>query len=152
LRRHDGEYRWHLSQAVPFRGGQEGKIRWYGTATDIHDQKLLAQDLERRVALRTEALKEALQEAESFNYAISHDLRSPLRAIVATSKMLMHDLGETLSEEHLSMLERQGSNAVRLAVLIDELLALSRYSRAEVQRQTLDMSQKALEIAEELRL
>ncbi len=59
LRRADGEYRWHLTRAVPLRNDQGAVIQWIGTATDIHDQKMAEQELERRVAERTAELRES---------------------------------------------------------------------------------------------
>jgi PAS domain S-box-containing protein len=56
LRRHDGAYRWHLWRAHPERDSSGRMIRWVGTSTDIHDQKLAEESLERRVAERTAEL------------------------------------------------------------------------------------------------
>jgi len=56
LRRADGEFRWHLTRAVPLRNERGEVIHWIGTATDIHDQKMAEQELERRVAERTAEL------------------------------------------------------------------------------------------------
>ena len=52
LRRADGEFRWHLTWRVPLRNEKGEVIHWIGTATDIHDQKMAEQELERRVAER----------------------------------------------------------------------------------------------------
>jgi len=58
LRRHDGTYRWHLWRAHPQRDAVlETILRWVGTYTDIHDQKLVAERLEQRVAERTGDLR-----------------------------------------------------------------------------------------------
>lgn len=59
LRRADGEFRWHLTRAVALRNDQGTVIQWIGTATDIHDQKMAEQELERRVAERTAQLRES---------------------------------------------------------------------------------------------
>jgi PAS domain S-box-containing protein len=59
LRRADGEFRWHLTRAVPLRNEQAAVIQWIGTATDIHDRKMAEQELERRVAERTAELRES---------------------------------------------------------------------------------------------
>lgn len=59
LRRADGEFRWHLARAVPLRNEKGEVIHWIGTATDIHDQKMAEQELERRVAERTTELRES---------------------------------------------------------------------------------------------
>lgn len=101
---------------------------------------------------RSEAeLKAANTELEGFTSSVSHDLRGPLRAILSTSRMLMEDLSEKLDKEHLRMLERQDFNASRLSTLIDELLKLSRVSRADMVFRELDLSQLASEVVEEIR-
>jgi len=60
LRRADGVFRWHLTRAVPLRDEKGEVIRWIGTATDIHDQKMAEQELERRVAERTAELARSM--------------------------------------------------------------------------------------------
>jgi PAS domain S-box-containing protein len=147
LRRHDGVYRWHLSRSVPIFGEDGNVLRWYGTSTDIHEQKLLSLELEERVQLRTKDLARALSEAESFNYSISHDLRAPLRAIVTTSKILLDEVADAIPAEHQRLLERQAANALRLSKLIDALLTLSRLSRAQVVSETVDLSELTKEVA-----
>jgi len=59
LRRADGEFRWHLTRGVPLRNDQGAVIQWIGTATDIHDQKVAEQELERHVSERTAELRES---------------------------------------------------------------------------------------------
>ena len=59
MRRADGEFRWHLTRAVPLRNDQGAVIQWIGTATEIHDQKMAEQELERRVAERAAELRES---------------------------------------------------------------------------------------------
>ncbi len=55
----DGQYRWHIGKILPVRNSQGNIIQWVGSLTDIHDQKLQEEALEKRVAERTEALQEA---------------------------------------------------------------------------------------------
>jgi len=56
LRRADGEFRWHLTRAVPLRNEKGEVVQWIGSSTDIHDRKMAEQELERRVAERTAEL------------------------------------------------------------------------------------------------
>lgn len=113
-------------------------------------QELNAQ-LERRVEERTRELTTAYQEAESFNYSISHDLRAPLRAIVSSSRILMDDYGSELNPLARHELQRQVTAANRLAKLIDDLLMLSRLSRQEMIVTPLDLGEVAREVANELK-
>jgi PAS domain S-box-containing protein len=106
--------------------------------------------LEARVRDRTAELQSALHEMEGFTYTISHDLRAPLRAIIANCRLLEEDFGENLPPEAHRYLSRQVDAARRLANLIDDLLRLSRIGRQPLARQDLDLSAMAHEIAAEL--
>ena len=86
-------------------------------------------NLERKVEERTTELLAANQELESFSYSISHDLRSPLRAIDGFSKALSEDAGELLPRESMVYLDRIRLASQRMGQLIDDLLTLSRVSR-----------------------
>lgn len=110
----------------------------------------LNEELDARVRERTQELAETVKEAEAFNYAISHDLRAPLRAIAATSRILLEEASEILDSPHRELLHRQAHNATRLGVLIDELLKLSRLARIEVRRTDFNLSELAEDVAEEL--
>jgi PAS domain S-box-containing protein len=106
--------------------------------------------LEQRVDERTAELIAANKELEGFTYSVSHDLRAPLRAIMATSRMLLDECGQSLSAEHRVMLERQAHNAKRLGVLIDDLLKLSRLGRQEIVREPVDLTEIAHEVVSDL--
>jgi PAS domain S-box-containing protein len=150
LKRHDGEYRWHLSRMVPIKD-LEGKIvRWFGTSTDIHDLKAANEDLEHRVTQRTVELQNAVSELEGFTYSVSHDLRGPLRAISATSKILLAEISASLSQETKDLLDRQAHAANRLGKLIDELLRLSRISRGQMVFKEVDLTALAEAAAQEV--
>ena len=106
--------------------------------------------IERAVEARTRELREAFEEAERFNYSISHDLRTPLRAISATSRMLLEEAGPALDKADREHLERQNHNARRLGLLIDGLLRLSRLGRVELRRSPLDVSGIAQAVVDEI--
>ncbi|RYG37888.1 PAS domain S-box protein, partial [bacterium] len=116
------------------------------------EKNLLAlnEELEERVTDRTAQLEAAIKESEAFNYSISHDLRAPLRSIVATSRILLEDTEGQIDAESRGLLERQAHNASRLGVLIDELLRLSRLGRVEVHRSDIDMSELVEEFVAEM--
>ncbi|OJH41274.1 sensor histidine kinase [Cystobacter ferrugineus] len=107
--------------------------------------------LESRVAQRTHELTAANKELESFSYSVSHDLRSPLRAIDGFAQALLEDERPRLSPEGLRLLSRLQAAATRMGQLIDDLLQLSRVTRAEVQRETVDLSALATSVLHELR-
>jgi signal transduction histidine kinase len=107
--------------------------------------------LEQRVALRTLELTAANRELESFSYSVSHDLRAPLRAIDGFAQALREDEGGRLSPEGLALLGRLQAAAGRMGQLIDDLLRLSRVTRAEPRREPVDLSALAASVLDELR-
>jgi signal transduction histidine kinase len=147
-------YRWFVTHAAPQLDSAGNIIRWFGTATDIHDCKLAGQEvrrlneeLEQRVADRTLQLRAANEELESFVYSVSHDLRSPLRGIDGWSLALLEDCGEALGTEGRDHLRRIRSESQRMGTLIDDLLKLSRVTRAGITRHAVDLSRLAEGIA-----
>ncbi|MDM9384807.1 PAS domain S-box protein [Chlorogloeopsis sp. ULAP01] len=129
----DGEYRWHLGRALPLRN-QDGQIvKWFGSCTDIHDQKLAieerAQALERERAARIE-LERASRMKDEFLAIVSHELRSPLNGILGWSRLLRtRRLAADKTEQALASIER---NAQAQTQLIEDLLDISRIIRGQI--------------------
>ena len=104
-------------------------------------ERLAARDeLEVRVAQRTAELAAANRELESFSYSVSHDLRAPLRSIDGFSLALMEDYGDRLGEEARGYFDRIRAATRRMGQLIDDMLELARVTRAEMQREPVDLS------------
>jgi signal transduction histidine kinase len=108
-------------------------------------------ELEERVRLRTAELELSNRELEAFCYSVSHDLRAPLRSIDGFSLALLEDHNESLSEDGKATLQRVRAATIRMGTLIDDLLDLSRISRSEMHRESVDLSELAAKIASELR-
>lgn len=103
-------------------------------------------ELERRVKKRTEQLQQANREMEAFSYSVSHDLRAPLRGIDGFSRALLEDYTDTLDDTAKSYLRRVITASHRMGELIDDLLELSRLSRAVMNQQEVDLSVLVKEI------
>jgi signal transduction histidine kinase len=107
-----------------------------------------AQDqMEQRVDERTSQLAAANKELESFSYSVSHDLRTPLRAIDGFSHALLEDCSDRLDETGRTHLNRIRAATQRMGFLIDDLLNLSRLSRTEMHTQNVDISALASSVA-----
>jgi len=106
--------------------------------------------LEQRVAQRTAELLATNCELDAFAYAVSHDLRAPLRGMNGFSQALLEDYGDRLDGEAKLYLEQIGSASRKMGQLIDGLLALSRSTRGELQRDAIDLSAMARRITADL--
>ena len=101
------------------------------------------QALNDELAARNLLLESSNRELEGFSYSISHDLRSPLRAIDGYARLLETRAGAALDAEARRMLGLVGENIRRMATLIDELLAFSRLGRKALDQEELDMTAMA---------
>jgi PAS domain S-box-containing protein len=129
----DGEYRWHLGLAFPLRNQDGQIIKWFGSCTDIHEQKMMveerAQALERERAARIE-LERANRMKDDFLAIVSHELRSPLNPILGWAKLLKtRKLDAAKTTQALETIER---NAKLQARLIEDLLDVSRILRGKL--------------------
>lgn len=105
--------------------------------------------LEKRVAARTSALSAANEELEAFAYSVSHDLRAPLRSIDGFSHALEEDCAGDVGSARRDHIARIRRSAQRMAQLIDDLLDLSRVTRADVQRSATDVTALVTDIIQE---
>jgi len=104
---------------------------------------------EERAAL-SERLKQVNKELEAFCYSVSHDLRAPLRGMDGFSQALLEDYGDKFDETGRNYLWRVRKASQTMAMLIDDLLSLSRVTRGEMQKMVVDLSEVARSVAENL--
>jgi light-regulated signal transduction histidine kinase (bacteriophytochrome) len=108
-------------------------------------------ELEQRVEERTAQLAAANKELEAFSYSVSHDLRAPLRSIDGFSLALIEDYAKRLDNEGKEHLRRIRAATQRMGTLIDDLLNLSRMTRAEIRKEIVNLSALAHSVAQGLR-
>lgn len=108
-------------------------------------------DLERRVTERTRQLEAANRELEAFAYAVSHDLRAPLRSMSGFSQILQETAPAGLDEKSRHYLQRIQDASLRMSGLIEDLLNLSRIGRSDLTARPISLSQIAGEAAASMR-
>lgn len=151
-----GNYRYYYTRGVPVFDDDGNLREWVGMTIDINERKTaeaallrLNETLEQRVAERTIELEAVNKELEAFSYSVSHDLRAPLRAMDGFSQVLIEDYADALDVKGADYLARVRAASQRMASLIDDLLMLSRISRRELKRESVDLSAIASEILHE---
>ncbi len=126
LRRHDGEYRWLLESGRPRFDADDAFLGCVGGAVDITDLKVA----EARLEARTRELERSNSALEQFASVAAHDLKAPLRHIVAFSEILKTEYGETLDEQGRLCVEQMAAASLRMRNMVSSLLELSRISLA----------------------
>ncbi|MBF0544104.1 MAG: PAS domain-containing protein [Candidatus Riflebacteria bacterium] len=141
---------WVLTTKTPVRDENGQIIGLLGIFHDITEKKVLEdqiknmnQFLEARVMERTSQLEATNKELESFCYSVSHDLRAPLRGIDGISLALIEDFADQFPAEAQEYLKRIRTATQRMGQLIDDLLKLSRITRAGLVKKIVDISQIA---------
>jgi PAS domain S-box-containing protein len=127
-------------------------------STDITDLmraeeavRRLVADLERRVRERTADLEASTREIDSFTYSVSHDLRTPLRALSGFSEILLEDHAGQLDPVGRDYLNRVQLATKRMSGTIDALLDLSHVARSELQLGPVDLGELARGVLADLR-
>lgn len=106
--------------------------------------------LNKQMERNLEALEVANKELEAFTYSVSHDLRSPLRAIHGYTKIISEDYGDKIDKEGKELMEGVMRNAIKMGQLIDDLLAFSRIGKKELQKEEIDMKALAETVLKDL--
>ncbi len=157
MRHRDGHLMDVLYNASTYRDAEGRVAGVFAAARDVGELKRaeaeirrLNAELEQRVVSRTAQLEAANRELEAFAYSVSHDLRAPLRAIDGFSAMVATDAVDRLTLDEVEHLQRVRAGAQRMALLIEELLDLSRVSRKDLLREDVDLSALVVSVIAEL--
>ncbi len=152
-----GQHRYFEARAVPLLDKNGGVREWVGTVSDVHDRKtaedeirILNAELEQRVLTRTSELAASTKEMEAFTYSVSHDLRAPLRHIVAFGEILLEDFAPKLEAAAQDYVQRIMHGARNMSHLVDDLLNLAKIGRHELLRQPTDLNLIIDEVIAEL--
>jgi PAS domain S-box-containing protein len=113
-------WRWFIDRALPVRDAEGNIVKWFGSCTDIDDQKRVEDDLRR-----------ANQDLEQFAFSASHDLQEPLRGIKLYSELFTNTYADRLDKQALEFLGYMHSGATRLEMLVRDLLSYTQVTKFE---------------------
>ncbi len=119
LRRHDGEYRWHLVRGVAHLGPDGRPICWYGTNTEI-------EDLRQAQA----AAEDAARSKSQFLANMSHEIRTPMNGVIGMTSLLS---STPLNEEQLEFVSTIRSSGEHLLAVINDILDFSKADAGKIQ-------------------
>lgn len=108
-----------------------------------------AEDLKKKVAESTTRLRETVADLEAFSYSLSHDIRTPLRAILSFTQLALEESRQKISPASIEYLEKAIRAADRLNTLVKDLLAFTRVYRHQVELKPLDVEEIVRQIIHE---
>ncbi len=149
----DGQLEYFDGAYIPKQnaeGKTDGLIGYFRNVTERKHNEEQIQHLNHELQQRAHELEAANKELESFSYSVSHDLRTPLRAIDGFSHILLDDYADKLDDEGKRLLHVVRDNTGKLEQLIDDILKFSRTSRTEMVFSEIDMEGLAHEVYEGL--
>lgn len=154
-RRFDGIYRWHLTRSVPIRNEHGEVILWVGTATDTHELKTAIEHLaetKEQLETRNQELLLINNDLDSFVYATSHDLKSPVTNLEGLISMLGKKLTGRLNEEEDQLMSFIQSSILKLKIIIKDLAEVVRVQKEPLEEaESLSFEQMLEEVKDSIR-
>jgi PAS domain S-box-containing protein len=146
IRRADGRYRWHLCRALPILDATGQICEWFGTHTDIEEQKQLQGELMRA---KQEA-EEVSQMKSAFLATVSHEIRTPLSAIIGFSRLLVEESWPKEKMKEFAQISLR--NGYALSRIIDDILDLSKVEagKLEIAQSEISLQELLSEVVESL--
>lgn len=125
LRNNRGEYKWFVSRLLPIFNEGGNITRWFGTSTDINEQK----KAEERLQKSAKRLERSNRDLEQFAYVASHDLQEPIRMVKIYADLLNLLYKDKLDENARQFLGFLTEGSSRMQQLVDGLLQYSRINQ-----------------------
>lgn len=124
-----GEYRWHLSRLLPVKDANGRMLNWYGTSVDIHDRRIIEQELSKARDIAEEASKKKSQ----FLANMSHELRTPLNAVIGFSDMLKSGMAGPLTARQDDYIGHIVTSGRHLLTLVSDILDISKAEAGRIE-------------------
>lgn len=152
MRRHDGVHRWMLARAMPLRRSDSSVERWFGTCTDIHDQKTMAENLETLVLERTKELQRSNEDLQQFAHVASHDFKEPVRKIKLFADLIYDRYADQLPDAVNRNIAKIQKSARRIASMIEGVLLYASLDGASLALEDVNLNTLISEVEEDLDL
>ncbi|MHA6249823.1 PAS domain S-box protein [Pontibacter sp. CAU 1760] len=135
----DGVHRWHIVRALPLRDQSGNVMKWFGTSTDIHEQRMAMEDLAQaqtqlekanaELSQKNQELTRTNADLDNFIYTASHDLRAPVTNLEGLLQALAEEMGDP--EENIKpLLGMMDKAIVRFKKTIEDLTDISKTQRS----------------------
>ncbi|HVE61360.1 MAG TPA: ATP-binding protein, partial [Chitinophagaceae bacterium] len=147
-----GDFRWFLGKALPIKDKDGNVVKWFGTCTDIHEQKTISESLEALVHERTEELKRSNDDLQQFAHVASHDLKEPLRKIKTFGNLLYEDYSNDIPEKGKVFLDKIQYAADRMSKMVEGVLNYSTINSGAQPFETINLNELINEIKNDLEL
>jgi light-regulated signal transduction histidine kinase (bacteriophytochrome) len=154
-----GEYLWHEVSLTPFKNENDELDSWIGYIVDIHKQKIFEETLKDNVELKQtqselkvqqvamekviEELNRSNQELQQFAFIASHDLQEPVRKLLFYSDSLLGKYAPSFDGKDVEYLTIMHASALRMRILIHDLLTFSQINKSEINYQQIDLNELA---------
>jgi len=135
-----GEYRWFTGVVQPLRDKEGAIIKWIGAASDIHEQKQFAEQLENLVNERTKELARSNHDLQQFAHVASHDLKEPVRKAKIYITRLQDEYSALLPEKGTGFIGKVQHATDRMLAMIDGVLKYSKVSSEQSAVEWVDMN------------
>jgi PAS domain S-box-containing protein len=137
--RYERRWRWFTVRALAVRSQNGNIAKWFGSCTDIDEQKRIEQEL-----------RQANQDLEQFAFSASHDLQEPLRSIKIYGELLTARYASKLDGEALEFLEYLKTGATRMQSLVRDLLAYTQVAKLDPPQEATDSNEVLAQALEDL--
>ncbi len=152
LRSKEGEYRWHYSIAEPIKDDKGIIVKWIGTISDIHVQKVFTEKLEKEVGERTKELHRSNQDLQQFAHVASHDLKEPVRKILFFGGKLKDEMKDHSSPAASRYIQKIENAVSRMQSMIDGVLMYSSLTEKNQQFDSVDINRMIDDIVDDLEI
>lgn len=148
-----GTYRWVQSHALPLKDEEGNIVMWFGTATDIHDEKTYLEELvwiQKQLQERNKELTRVNVDLDNFVYTASHDLRTPILNLASLQSLLEEQLETKAGSLEQTILKMMKQSVNRLENTINDLSEIAKLQKEKEHKENLSFQKMYEEVCQDL--